>query len=74
MEPGQFGYRSSYDIVTAQDEVTTAGRSGYNSVEAFARDATTALETDGRSGYNSVELVERKVSTDAETDGRSGYN
>lgn len=73
-EPGQFGYRSSYDTVTARDELTTAGRSRYNSVETFARDATTALETDGRSGYNSVEVVEREVSTDAETDGRSGYN
>ncbi|KAI3392364.1 hypothetical protein diail_5844 [Diaporthe ilicicola] len=58
----------------ARDEFSTAGRSGYNSVDTTARDATTAAEADGRSGYNSVDVVSSDSSSGFETDGRSGYN
>ncbi|KAG6360508.1 hypothetical protein INS49_011570 [Diaporthe citri] len=73
VELGQSGY-NHYVSAAARDELSTAGRSGYNSVEVTARDATTAAETDGRSGYNSIDVSTRAVSTGFETDGRSGYN
>ncbi|KAH8769960.1 hypothetical protein F5883DRAFT_643297 [Diaporthe sp. PMI_573] len=50
-ESGQSGY-DSYVGAAARDELSTAGRSGYNSVGTTERKVTTAAETDGRSGYN----------------------
>ncbi|KAH8742951.1 hypothetical protein F5883DRAFT_594617, partial [Diaporthe sp. PMI_573] len=73
MEPGHSGYESHVGAA-ARDELSTAGRSGYNSVGTTARRATIATNTDGRSGYNSVDVTSQAGLTDFTTDGRSGYN
>ncbi|KAG8160442.1 hypothetical protein KVR01_009978 [Diaporthe batatas] len=64
----------SYAGAAARDEVSTAGRSGYNSVDIVTRNDPSGFSTDGRSGYNSVEIVGRNSATNADTAGRSGYN
>ncbi|KAH8759486.1 hypothetical protein F5883DRAFT_682140 [Diaporthe sp. PMI_573] len=73
IEPGHSGYESHVGAA-ARDELSTAGRSGYNSVGTTARRATIATNTDGRSGYNSVDVTSQAGLTDFTTDGRSGYN
>lgn len=73
VEPDQSGHNSHVGDV-ARDELSTAGRSGYNSVETPARDVATANETGGRSGYNSIEVTGRNNAPNAGAAGRSGYN
>lgn len=75
VELGQSGY-NHYIGAAARDELSTDGRSGYNSVEVAARGNTADAETDGTSGYNSISIenAERDSTTNAETAGRSGYN